>query len=91
MSGEWRTEVHYQPMDNDEEIVTHLKWGPCTPEWGKKYAQIDVEYCFFDTEEEAAKAFLQDVAEYPEARYHQSQYQDALKVVQQGQEEATRE
>lgn len=80
----WETEV-YQTEDGE---ATFIKWGPSNP---SDYAELYCVYEFFDTEKEAAEAFLQEVAEHLEARYHQSQYQDALQVVQQGQEEATRE
>jgi hypothetical protein len=72
--SDWETAVY----QTEEGETTWISWGPFTTGTAELYCI----YGFFDTEKEAAEDFLNEVAQHPEAQYHQSQYQDALKVVQ---------
>lgn len=84
----WKVETQYATYTDDQytdhiveingvEQVVGLFYGPVTSQ------QIDcfVAYGFFDTEKEAAQAFLQGIKEHPDARYRKWQYDDAQKAV----------
>ena len=72
--SKWNTEVH---QTEDGEAIS-VGWGPSTP---GGYADLYCVYGFFETEQEAAEDFLTEVAQNPEARYRQDQYQHALELV----------
>lgn len=79
--SDWKLEVYYRDNDDGTEVVDFVQWGPFVDR--KAYAELGVGYSFFDTELEAAKAFLEEVRENPDARYHRTDYEDAVLVLQQ--------
>jgi hypothetical protein len=74
--AQFKTETRYQ--EGNGNAVEYLSYGLETPD---QQAQINTAYGFFETEAEAAQAFLDEISEHPKARYSQSRYQAAIEAV----------
>lgn len=78
--GQWDGESYWDG-DEREERVKEISMYEVTSANGKNYLDLNCAYMTFETEKEAAEAFLQEIEKFPNARVNKDTIEYAKKLL----------